>query len=73
MQPNIPSDCSQKRFLKACKKAGLVIDYYGGKGSHAKVIDPKHKQFITVQNKLYRVIIKEKIKILNSWGYKIKL
>ncbi|PIQ79205.1 MAG: hypothetical protein CO042_03805 [Parcubacteria group bacterium CG_4_9_14_0_2_um_filter_41_8] len=73
MQPDIPSDCSQKRFLKACKKAGLIIDYYGGKGSHAKAIDPKTNQFITVQNKLHRIIIKEKIKILNAWGYIISL
>jgi len=63
LPPNLPSDISQGRLLKALRKAGLQIDYFGGKGSHAKAINTKSQKFITVPNHLYKVAL---IKILKQ-------
>lgn len=69
LPPNLPSDISQARLLKALKKSGFIINYLGGKGSHAKAIDPKSNKFITVQNNLYKVALKEILKYAETLGY----
>ncbi|OGE82882.1 MAG: hypothetical protein A3B10_02565 [Candidatus Doudnabacteria bacterium RIFCSPLOWO2_01_FULL_44_21] len=66
---NLPSDISQARLLKALSKSGFVIDYVGGRGSHAKAIDPHTQRFITVQNNLYKIILIKILKAAESLGY----
>lgn len=69
LPPNLPSDISQGRLLKALGKAGFIIDYFGGKGSHAKAIDPKSQKFITVPNHLYKVALIKILKQAEELGY----
>ena len=69
LPPKLPSDISQQRLLKALKKSGFIINYTGGKGSHAKAVDPKTKKFITVQSNLYKVALKEILKYAEELGY----
>ena len=69
LPPNLPSDISQGRLLKALGKIGFQIDYYGGKGSHAKAIDPKNRKFITVPNHLYKVALIKILKQAEKFGY----
>ena len=66
---NFPSDSSQKKITKAFRKIGFIIDIGGGKGSHIKVIEPKTKKWIIVQNKIYKEAIRGYIKFVEELGY----
>ncbi|MBU4331826.1 type II toxin-antitoxin system HicA family toxin [Patescibacteria group bacterium] len=66
---NFPSDSSQKNIIKAFKKIGFIADVAGGKGSHIKVIEPRTKKWIIVQNKIYKEAIRSYIKFVEELGY----
>lgn len=69
LPPNLPSDVSQNRILKALKKSGFLINREGGRGSHAKAVDPKTGKFVTVQHRLKKGELKEILKDAESFGY----
>lgn len=69
LPPNLPSDVSQKRLAKAFHKAGFLIDVDGGKGGHYKLIDPKTNKFITLQSKIWKLVLKDKLKQAEELGY----
>lgn len=66
---NLPSDVSQKRLARAFEKVGFVIDYSGGKGGHCKLMDPKSGKFITLQSKIWKIVLKDKLKQSEELGY----
>ena len=66
---NLPSDIKQTRLLKALRKSGFIINYHGGRGSHAKAVDPKIGKFITIQYNLYKVVLYEILKEAEALGY----
>lgn len=66
---SLPSDISQKRFTKALQKVGFIINYSGGKGGHYKATCPRTKKFLTIQSKLYKHVLKDKLKQVEEWGY----
>lgn len=69
LPPKLPSDVKQRKILNALKKAGFIINYYGGKGSHAKATDPKTDRFITIQKCLKKGELKEILKESEELGY----
>jgi uncharacterized protein (DUF779 family) len=69
LPPNLPSDISQNRLAKAFEKCGFIIDYSGGKGGHYKLVDPKSQKFITLQSKIWKVVLKDKLKQAEDLGY----
>lgn len=69
LPPSLPSDVSQKRLAKAFEKVGFTIDYHGGKGGHYKLVDPKSQKFITLQSKIWKVVLKDKLKQAEALGY----
>lgn len=66
---DLPSDISQKRLARAFEKAGFILNMKGGKGGHYKLVNPKNKQFITIQNKIYKEVLRNKLKQAEEWGY----
>ena len=66
---NLPSDISQKRLAKAFEKAGFILDVSGGKGGHYKLICPKSNKVITLQSKLWKLVLKDKLKQAEELGY----
>ncbi|MDO8495681.1 MAG: hypothetical protein Q7S32_04195 [bacterium] len=65
--------CSSKKLLKAFAGIGLEIKENCGKGSHAKVIDPKTGHSTTVPYSKDLSYVREKIvKTVVNWGYKKK-
>ena len=66
---NLPSDISQKRLAKAFEKAGFILDVSGGKGGHYKLICPKTNKFITLQWKIWKLVLKDKLKQAEELGY----
>ena len=69
-----PSDSSQKKIIKAFKKVGFkILPTYYGKGSHRIVKCPKTNCEITVQNKIYKEVIKSYCKKVDELGYDIDL
>ncbi|MBI4050486.1 MAG: hypothetical protein HY396_00720 [Candidatus Doudnabacteria bacterium] len=69
LPPSLPSDVSQRRLAKAFEKVGFIIDYTGGKGGHYKLVDPKSKKFITLQSKIWKQVLKDKLKQAEELGY----
>ena len=69
LPPNLPSDISQKRLAKAFEKVGFILDVSGGKGGHYKLIDPRTKKFITLQNNIFKHVLKDKLKQAEELGY----
>ncbi len=69
LPPNLPSDISQKRLAKAFEKAGFILDFSGGKGGHYKLTDPNSGKFITLQSKLFKQILRDKLKQAEELGY----
>lgn len=69
LPPSLPSDVSQGRLAKAFEKVGFIIDYTGGKGSHCKLIDPKSQKFITLQSKIWKQVLKDKLQQAEELGY----
>ncbi|MBI2448162.1 type II toxin-antitoxin system HicA family toxin [Candidatus Microgenomates bacterium] len=66
---DLPSDISQKRLARAFVKMGFILDMSGGKGGHYKLTNPKNKQFITLQSKIYKEVLRDKLKQAEGWGY----
>lgn len=69
LPPKLPSDVTQSRILKALRKSGFSIDHLGGRGSHAKAVDPKTGKFITIQHHLKKGELKEILKDAEELGY----
>lgn len=69
LPPNLPSDVRQSRLLKALGKVGFIIDTASGKGSHAQAIDEKTGRYITVPNHLYKIALKQILKLAEELGY----
>lgn len=69
LPPNLPSDISQKRLAKAFEKAGFILDASGGKGGHYKLICPKTNKFITLQSKIWKQVLRDKLKQAEELGY----
>ena len=65
----LPSDVRQNRVIKALKRAGFVISYQGGKGSHCKATDPKTRKFLIVQYDLKKGELKEILKAAEEFGH----
>ena len=66
---DLPSDISQKRLAKAFEKVGFILNAKGGKGGHWKLINPKNNQFIIIQSKMYKEVLRAKLKQVEEWGY----
>ena len=66
--PNF-SDLTQKDWIKACNKLGLIVNQKRGKGSHCLIKHPKTNCKYTIQRHLHKFI---NIKIFNKmleWGF----
>ena len=66
---SLPSDISQKRLARAFEKVGFIVNVTGGKGGHYKLIDPKTNTFITLQSKVFKEVLKNKLKQAEALGY----
>lgn len=72
LPPNIPSDSRQHKILKAFKKIGFeILPPNRGSGSHRVVRCPKTREEITVQYKIYKVVIKDYCKRVDELGYDV--
>ncbi len=63
------SDYTQKDWIRACKKLGLLVDCSRGKGSHCLVVNPKTNKKYTLQRSLHIYINLKIFKKLLEWGF----
>ena len=64
------TNLSQKRWIKACKKLGLVVDTKKGKGSHIRVSHPNGGLHpLTIPNHTHKIINLAIYKALLEWGF----
>jgi len=63
------SDISQKQWIRACKKLGLVVDTRSGKGSHVLIKHPEAGHRYTLQKSLHKFINMKIFKKLLEWGF----
>lgn len=66
---SLPSDISQRRLAQAFVKVGFELNMKGGKGGHWKLINPQNGQFITLQSKIFKEVLKSKLRQAEAWGY----
>lgn len=70
LPPNIKSDSSQKKILRALHKMGFIIQPGNfGKGSHIIVKDPKTNKEFTIQHRIDKYIIRDYCKKLEALEY----
>ena len=53
----LPGQLPQKKFLKALRRLGFVINTVGGKGDHVKVLWPPTQKSITVDTDLRKDVL----------------
>ncbi len=63
------ADITQKDWVRACRKLGLVIDTKRGKGSHVLVKHPTDGRKYTIQSDLHKFINMKIFHKLIEWGY----
>lgn len=61
-QSRLPSEISRRKFTKALKRLGFILDKKGGKGSHYKVIWSQTGKSITLPKKLYKNVLRYVLK-----------
>jgi predicted RNA binding protein YcfA (HicA-like mRNA interferase family) len=69
----LPGELKRKKFAKALKRLGFIIDKTGGNGSHYKVVWPSTQKAVTIQAKLRKDVLYYVIKEIDeisdiTWG-----
>ena len=64
------TDLTQKQWLKACRKLGLIVDVKSGKGSHARIKHPSgNLRPLTIPYKTNKMISLAIYRTLLEWGF----
>ncbi len=63
------ADITQKDWIRACQKLGLMIETKHGKGSHVLVCHPTTHLKYTLQRELHRIINIKIFNKLKQWGF----
>lgn len=53
----LPGDIPQRKFLKALRRLGFVINSVGGKGDHIKVIWSRTQKSVTIDRDLRKDVL----------------
>ncbi len=53
----LPGEIKRKKFTKALKRLGFVINTKGGDGSHYKALWPRTQKSITIPSKLRKDVL----------------
>lgn len=54
----LPGEIKRKKFIKALRRLGFVIDESGGDGSHYKITWPATQKSLTIPQKLPKQTLK---------------
>lgn len=54
---DLPGEIKRKKFAKALKRLGFIINKKGGDGSHYKIIWPANDKSVTVPEKLRKDVL----------------
>lgn len=63
------TNMTQKKWVKACKRLGLIVDKKKGKGSHYRIINPASGRPQTLPADCHKFISIEIYKSLLEWGF----
>ncbi len=58
----LSGEIKRRKFTKALKRLGFVIDKSGGEGSHYKVLWPKTQKSVTLQSKIRKDVLQYVLK-----------
>lgn len=64
----LPGEIKRKKFIKALKRLGFVIDTSGGVGSHFKVTWPKNEKMIIIPSKLRKDVLYYVLKEIEEYS-----
>ncbi|PIZ96916.1 MAG: hypothetical protein COX80_00110 [Candidatus Magasanikbacteria bacterium CG_4_10_14_0_2_um_filter_33_14] len=53
----LPGEIKRKKFIKALRRLGFIIDRTGGNGSHCKITWPRTQKSITIQSKIRKDVL----------------
>ena len=63
------ADLTQKDWIRACERLGLLVQTNHGKGSHVLVVSVDGQRKYTVQFKLNKIINQKIFRLLQTWGF----
>lgn len=63
------SDITQSRWIKACRKLGLIVECGFGKGSYIRIEHPETRAKYTIQHNLHKFINIKIFKKMPEWGF----
>ena len=64
----LPSDLKRKRFIRALRRLGFIVDESGGNGSHYKATWPKTQKSITIQYEFRKDVLYEILKDIEGYS-----
>lgn len=64
----LPGEIKRKKFIKALKRLGFVINKWGGDGSHYKTTWPKTQKSITIPSKLPKQTLKYVLQEIENYS-----
>lgn len=53
----LPGELSRRKFLHALTRLGFVVDVFGGKGDHVKVVWPSTQKSVTIIGDLRKDVL----------------
>lgn len=53
----LPGGLSRKKLLNALKRCGFLINTFGGKGDHIKVVWPQNQKSVTVIGEIRKDVL----------------
>ncbi len=63
------TNLNQKKWVKAFKKLGLIVDTKKGKGSHFRIFNPVNNKATTLPSHCHKFISLGIYKTLLEWGF----
>ena len=64
----LPGEIKRKKFTKALKRLGFIIDKSGGDGSHYKITWPETQKSITLQAKMRKDVLHYILKEIEEYS-----
>jgi predicted RNA binding protein YcfA (HicA-like mRNA interferase family) len=64
----LPGNINRKKFIRALKRLGFVINTKGGDGSHFKIIWPANQKSITVPSDLRKDVLNYLLKEIKDYS-----
>jgi len=69
----LPGEIKRRKFIKALRRLGFIVDTSGGDGSHIKITWPKTQKSLTIPSRVRKDVLRYTLKEIESCkGFTLK-